>query len=67
MNAMPFVYSGDQICQRFASELHHIFAAVRANVEENGTLAKTRDLLLPKLVSGEVALHDAEKTAGEAL
>ncbi len=29
---------------------------------ENHTLAQTRDLLLPKLMSGEIRLHEAEKT-----
>ena len=31
------------------------------NLAETKTLAETRDLLLPKLMSGEIRLHDAEK------
>lgn len=34
---------------------------VIANIHESHTLAKTRDLLLPKLMSGEIRLRDAEK------
>ena len=34
---------------------------VIANAQESHTLAKTRDLLLPKLMSGEIRLRDAEK------
>ena len=31
------------------------------NIHESSTLAKTRDLLLPKLISGEIRLRDAEE------
>lgn len=40
---------------------------IKANVSESRTLTQTRDLLLPKLMSGEIRLRDAEKIAGEAL
>jgi type I restriction enzyme S subunit len=36
------------------------------NEKENRTLAQTRGLLLPKLMSGEIRVKDAEKLAGEA-
>ena len=32
------------------------------NPGESRTLAQTRDLLLPKLMSGEIRLREAEKT-----
>ena len=34
---------------------------MRTNVEESQTLTATRDLLLPKLMSGEIRVQDAEK------
>ncbi len=34
---------------------------IRKNVAESETLAQTRDLLLPKLMSGEIRLPDAER------
>jgi type I restriction enzyme S subunit len=34
--------------------------------EQSRTLAATRDLLLPKLMSGEIRLHDADKVGAEA-
>jgi type I restriction enzyme S subunit len=37
------------------------------NLRESGTLATTRDLLLPKLMSGEIRVKDAEKIAVTAL
>jgi type I restriction enzyme S subunit len=38
-----------------------------ANDLEIRTLAKTRDELLPKLLSGEIRIHDAEKAIGGML
>lgn len=40
-----------------------LFVRVRASVLENRTLAETRDYLLPRLMSGEVRVRDAEKMA----
>ncbi len=37
-----------------------------SNIHESRTLAATRDLLLPKLMSGAVCVKDAEKRVGEA-
>ncbi|MFM2043677.1 MAG: hypothetical protein RLY86_2253 [Pseudomonadota bacterium] len=39
--------------------------AIKANTEESRTLATLRDLLLPKLVSGEIRVKDAEGIVGE--
>ena len=36
------------------------FEKIKANGEENRTLAEMRDLLLPKLMSGEIRLKDVE-------
>ena len=38
-----------------------------ANERENGTLACTRDVLLPKLLSGELRVKDADKMVEAAL
>lgn len=37
------------------------FEAILSNVEESCTLAQLRDTLLPKLISGELSIADAEK------
>ena len=39
---------------------------IQANIHESRTLAQTRDLLLPKLMSGEIRIKDAE-TLAEAI
>jgi type I restriction enzyme S subunit len=38
-----------------------------SNVLESRSLAATRDLLLPKLMSGEIRLKDAKKRIEETL
>jgi len=38
-----------------------MFDRIKANGGEAGTLAQTRDLLLPKLMSGEICVRDAER------
>lgn len=50
----------------FESLVAPLMAKCRANREENQTLAATRDLLLPKLMSGEIRLRDAEAMAEAA-
>ena len=40
------------------------FEKIAMNTEESLTLAATRDLLLPKLMSGEIRLKDAKKGVG---
>jgi type I restriction enzyme S subunit len=43
-----------------------MFARVKALGEENATLAALRDTLLPKLISGELRVRDAEAIAAAA-
>jgi type I restriction enzyme S subunit len=40
------------------------FNKIKASAVQNATLAETRDLLLPRLMSGEVHVRDAEKLVG---
>ena len=44
-----------------------LFEKIKANVVEAQTLLQTRDLLLPKLMSGEIRVKDAEKALEAAL
>ena len=44
-----------------------LYEKIVANKQENSALAATRDLLLPKLMSGEIRVKDAEKIAETAL
>ena len=44
-----------------------IFEHIVANERESRSLSQTRDLLLPKLMSGEIRMREAEKMAEAAL
>jgi type I restriction enzyme S subunit len=60
MNSMPFIYAGDNVCQKFSDMVGPLFARLRANSDESQTLINMRDLLLPKLMSGEIRVREAE-------
>ncbi|UYQ72865.1 restriction endonuclease subunit S [Pelagibacterium flavum] len=57
---------GPEIIGAFQSIAGHLRQKIAANNEQVRTLANTRDLLLPKLMSGEIRLRDAEKLAEDA-
>ena len=46
--------------RRFASATNPLYQKIKANIEENQTLAKLRDALLPRLLSGELRIQDVE-------
>ena len=51
----------DAVATSFSALVSPILDHMESNKRENQTLAKTRDLLLPKLMSGEIRLREAEK------
>lgn len=50
-----------KLVKKFESHVRPLDDRIRKNVAEIDTLAQTRDLLLPKLMSGEIRLRDTEK------
>jgi type I restriction enzyme S subunit len=48
----------------YSSGADQLSAQIQANDEQSRTLAALRDTLLPKLMSGELRVRDAEKLAG---
>jgi type I restriction enzyme S subunit len=54
------------VMQAFAALAGDVFGLIRNNELQNRTLAATRDLLLPKLMSGEIRLREAEAMAEAA-
>ena len=66
MNAMPFVFAGKGICAAFAEIVQPLFEKLRANTDMNKTLSALRDSLLPKLISGELRVKNADRFAGRA-
>ncbi|MGW9404602.1 restriction endonuclease subunit S [Arthrobacter sp. NPDC055585] len=47
------------------AEIASIEGTIRISIEENRTLAATRDALLPQLMSGKLRVKDIENTMGE--
>lgn len=56
-----------KILEMFEGVVSPLFERVLVSVNESRTLAHTRNLLLPKLMSGEISLKDAEAAAGKTL
>jgi type I restriction enzyme S subunit len=57
----PTLLPAPQLLNAFEVCTTPIFEQVLANSRESRSLAQLRDLLLPKLMSGEIRLKDAEK------
>ena len=52
---------GPEVAGQFGREVAPLFARASANARESRTLAALRDALLPKLISGELHIEDAER------
>ena len=57
----------EEVVSSFSDKVRPLLILVNHNLAENGTLAGIRDALLPKLLSGEIRVKDAEKFAERAL
>ena len=63
---LHFVFGNEEILKIFSDSTSDLFKKILLNFEENITLAKVRDTLLPKLISGELKILDAENLIEEA-
>ena len=62
----PIPNPGEPIIAAFCKVADPLFRFSLANSGETSSLAETRDLLLPKLMSGEIRVAEAEKAVQEA-
>ena len=67
MDAVKLLYPTKEILNCFQTVVKPYFDKVFKNDEENKTLAELRDTLLPKLMSGEIRVKDAECEVEAAL
>ena len=67
MKKIPFVYPDAPLCAAFNRMLAPLFEKVRASNVEAQSLASLRDTLLPKLISGELRVRDADSFLERAL
>jgi type I restriction enzyme, S subunit len=61
LRSLEVLVGDEKVFAAFDEIATSLMQKVLANRAENLTLAQTRDLLLPKLMSGEISLRDAEK------
>jgi len=54
------LYPANGIAKKFGTTVEPLFEKIEVNEYESRTLAATRDTLLPKLLSGEIRVKDAE-------
>ena len=66
LDGLDFVVPDDAVRLRLIKPLDALNDRIAANHVESYTLAALRDLLLPKLMSGEIRVKDAEKAVAEA-
>ena len=66
-NQLPFAAPPADVLGAYEEQASPMDDLIESNHSESQTLAQLRDLLLPKLLSGEIRIKDAEKVAQEAL
>lgn len=67
MNSIPFIKAPDELNTRFSTHIAPMFDLRRELTEENDSLTRIRDVLLPRLLSGELSVSDvADHLAEEA-
>jgi type I restriction enzyme S subunit len=62
---MPLVVPPETIARAFCDTVAPIFSSIKCGQQENHCLSDFRDALLPKLISGEFRIPDAEKMLEE--
>lgn len=63
---LRFVCSSRSVLSVFERSCRPLRARMEDLLAESGSLAALRDALLPKLISGELRVRDAEKIVGRA-
>jgi type I restriction enzyme S subunit len=57
IKSMPFIMPDEATLKRFHDTTAAIFQQIRTNLEDSARLATLRDKLLPKLMNGELSVH----------
>lgn len=60
LKKIPFIDAGEQLLNGFGEVISPLFKKIRDATEELRVLVQIRDTLLPKLISGELRVKDAE-------
>ncbi|YCI82108.1 restriction endonuclease subunit S [Enterobacteriaceae bacterium] len=66
VSGMPVIIPSENILQKFEKSIFPLFNSVKHRQREIDSLTQLRDTLLPKLLSGEITLPEAEQAISEA-
>lgn len=66
INLLDVPYDPD-VCSDFEKKVDSLFFQIDSNIRENMILTQTRDYLLPRLLSGEIEVKEAEEHVEEVL
>lgn len=67
-NAVPryeFARPGEELLRKYQKFVEPVFSEIADRTEQNNVLENLRDTLLPKLISGELRIEDAERMVGD--
>ena len=67
VGATPAAIPDDVLMAAFSEATSPVLRQIESNKAQNETLAQVRDFLLPKLISGEVRVSEAERTIRETV
>jgi type I restriction enzyme S subunit len=65
--SLPFLLPSDEILAQFQELVSQFFKQTKTLTERNINLRRTRDLLLPRLISGEVDVEGLDIETGEGM
>ena len=65
LGSLPVIFPSSQLISAYFDSAYAIQDKIEKNEEASVALASTRDALLPKLISGEIRIPDAEKMIDE--
>lgn len=66
IKALPILVPTNDLAGHFAQRVGPIFARIKYQQSEAATLAQLRDTLLPKLISGELRIADADRITAKS-
>lgn len=64
---IPILVPGKQVAAAFQDQISTVFAILKKNEQQAQTLTQLRDTLLPRLISGQLRLPEAETLLEKAL
>ncbi|MGE4420963.1 MAG: restriction endonuclease subunit S [Pseudodesulfovibrio sp.] len=67
LESLPIIQPSTETLEKFSELSSHFYNKAIANTMESRILAQTRDLLLPKLMSGEIRVKGAERAVEDVL